>query len=99
MNNLSGVSTKVNETKPDPFSTLGPKMAHRSHCWQPSGAGKCGAALTAGPALPPWQLWLTLVSFSVNEGSWPGDDLPLTHSGSSHDSMLTTEECTGKKEI
>ena len=44
VNNLSGVSTKANETKPDPFSKLGPKMAPRNHCWQPSGAGKSGAA-------------------------------------------------------
>lgn len=89
MNNLSGAWFKANETKLDAFSKTGPKMASGQHPWQPGGAGKhrdkVGGDWSAGLAMPPCNLLLTLVSLSVNKGGWTGDDLSNTHSGSNTD--------------
>lgn len=40
MNNFSGIWSKANETKHDPFSKFGPKITSGNRPWQPTGAEK-----------------------------------------------------------
>lgn len=80
MDNLSGVCSKANETKLDPFSKTGPRMVPRNHPRQPGGAGKHGPG---GRRLEVTQFGSTTVEavvdlgFFVNEGSGTQDALPM----------------------
>lgn len=66
MNNLSGVWSKANETKHDPFSKIGPTVASGTRPWQP-GSRKAqaqgGGDVSAGLEMPHCHLLLTVVLY------------------------------------
>ena len=81
VSNLSGIWSKVHEAKSDPFPKLGLKLLPRittGSLVEQESTDQLRGGLSVGSAQPQWKLLMTLVSFSVNEGSRTGDDLSLT---------------------